>query len=221
VAIYERDLILVCSILNYGEGSKALVMAKEAGAMGETILMGKGTVKDKLLNLLGAYEVRKEILIAIAPKTVEDNLYNDLVDKLHLDKPAKGIAFSMPLKNLLRIKDGELKHDRNPKGVEGMTYEAIFAVVNKGQSVDVIEAAESAGSTGGTVIHGRGSGTKEKAKLFNIEIEPEKDIVLILSKKDKSQGIIQAIDKSLQISEPGTGIIFSLDVTRTLGLYEG
>lgn len=49
MAIYERDLILVCSILNYGEGSKALVMAKEAGAMGETILMGKGQSKISFL----------------------------------------------------------------------------------------------------------------------------------------------------------------------------
>ena len=33
-------------------------------------------------------------------------------------------------------------------------YEAIFVIVNKGAMDDVLEAAESAGSTGGTVLHG-------------------------------------------------------------------
>ena len=75
-------------------------------------------------------------------------------------------------------------------------------------------------SKGGTVIHGRGSGTEEKEKLFNIVIEPEKDIILILSKVDEVEKITNAIKKVLNISKPGAGIIFTLDVTKTLGLYE-
>lgn len=221
MGISNKELVLVCTILNYGQGSKGLTIAKKAGTVGETIFLGKGTVKDKFLNLLGAYEARKEILVTIADKTVEDVLYHDLIQKLHLDKPAKGIAFSLPLKNLLQISGEKQYSEQEPKGVSNMAYEAIFAIVDKGLSVDVIEAAESAGSTGGTVIHGRGSGTLEKAKLFNIEIEPEKDIVLILSKKTKAEEITKAIDERLQLSEPGAGIIFALDVARTLGLYEG
>lgn len=221
MGISNEELVLVCTILDYGQGSKALTMAKKAGTVGETIFLGKGTVKDKFLNLLGAYESRKEILVTIADQTVENILYQDLIQKLHLDKPAKGIAFSLPLKKLLQVNGEKQDSEKEPKGVGNMAYEAIFVIVDKGLSVDVIEAAESAGSTGGTVIHGRGSGTLEKAKLFNIEIEPEKDIVLILSKADKSEKITNAIDERLQIGEPGAGIIFVLDVTRTLGLYEG
>jgi len=83
---------------------------------------------------------------------------------------------------------------------------------------DVLEAAKSAGSTGGTVIHGRGSGVHEKAKLFNIEIEPEKEIVLILSETAKTDYIVEAIKEKLNIDKPGAGILFVLDVNRTSGL---
>lgn len=216
----DNDLVLVCCILDFGKGSKALSAAKKAGTLGETIFLGKGTVQDKLLNLLGAYEVRKEILAAIAAGAVEENLYGRLDEKFNLHKPQTGIAFSLPLRQLAIIRDKQIEFERSSKGGETMGYEAIFVIVDKGVSVEVLEAAESAGSTGGTVIHGRGSGTEEEAKLFNIKIEPEKDIVLILSKREKTEDIAGAIEKRLSISEPGAGIVFVLSASRTLGLYE-
>ena len=126
----------------------------------------------------------------------------------------------MPVKYSSAI--NQTKNISNPeeKGVNNLDYQAIFVIVDKGSMDDVLEAAESAGSTGGTVIHGRGSGTKEKETLFNIEIEPEKEIVLILSKVDKTQSIVDAINERLNLERPGAGIIFVMDVSRTVGLFE-
>lgn len=214
-------MVIVCCILDFGQGSAALAAAKNAGALGQTIFLGRGTVQDRFLKFLGAYEVRKEILVAaVASPDAEENLYGRLDEKFNLHKPQTGIAFSLPLEEL-RSLHGRVDSKESPKGVKMMAYQAIFVIVNKGMSVEVLEAAESAGSTGGTVIHGRGSGTAEKAKLFNIAIEPEKDIVLILTKRENTEEIAAAIEKRLQISEPGAGILFVLNVARTLGLYEG
>lgn len=101
-----------------------------------------------------------------------------------------------------------------------MKYEAIFTIVDKGKADEVIDAAKLAGSTGGTVIHGRGSGSHDKAKLFNIPIEPEKDIILILAQSHKTDAIVNSIRERLNIDKPGAGIIFTLDVKRTLGLFQ-
>lgn len=217
-----NKVVLVCCILDFGQGSKALQAAQNAGALGQTIILGRGTVQDRLLKFLGAYEVRKEILVAaVASRDLEENLYGRLDEKFNLHKPQTGIAFSLPLGQLAAIDGRQVEFMRGAKGGRQMLYEAIFVIVNKGLSVEVLEAAQGAGSTGGTVIHGRGSGTEEKAKLFNIAIEPEKDIVLILSKREKTEDITGAIEKRLRITEPGAGIIFVLGVSRTLGLYEG
>lgn len=174
-----------------------------------------------MLKFLGILDVRREIFISVIEEDLEDALYDEINKKLGINKPKHGIAFSIPIKTLVKIHEGEYKSQNREKGVAKVNYEAIFVIVDKGSLDTVIDAAEAAGSTGGTVIHGRGLGDHEKAKLlFNIEIEPEKDIVLILSKADKTENIVNAIKERLNIDSPGAGIIFVLDVKRTEGLYE-
>ena len=215
-----KNLVLFCCIVDCGKGSKVLKIAKKVGAVGGVVFLGKGTVRDELLKFLGILDVRREIFLSVIDEELEDALYNEMNKKLGLNKPKHGIAFSIPLKSLVKIDEREYKSKTEVKGVAKVSYEAIFVIVDKGSLDDVIDAAEAAGSTGGTVIHGRGLGNHEKARLFNIEIEPEKDIVLILSKVDKTEDIVNAVREKLNIDHPGTGIIFVLDVKRTVGLYE-
>lgn len=215
-----KNFVLFCCIIDCGKGSKVLKIAKKIGAVGGVVFLGRGTVRDELLKFLGILDVRKEIFITVIEEGLEDALYVEINKKLELDKPKHGIAFSIPLKSLVKIDEREYPSKIGVNSVAKVNYEAIFVIVDKGSLDDVIDAAEAAGSTGGTVIHGRGLGNHEKAKLFNIEIEPEKDIVLILSKADKTEDIVNSIRKRLNIDKPGAGIIFVLDVKRTLGLYE-
>ncbi len=215
----KSDLVLFCCILNYGEGSKALKLSKQLGAMGGTVFLGKGTVRTEWLNILGILDVRKEVFVTLIDKKLEPIFYDEAYVRFNLDKPHKGIAFSIPLKYCLAPNDYDCQSTPKKEDVIDVKYESIFVIVNKGLAPDVLEAAECAGSTGGTVIHGRGSGTQEKAKLFNIEIEPEKDIILILSQKQKTQDIVDSIARRLEIDKPNAGVVFVIEVTKTLGLY--
>ena len=94
----------------------------------------------------------------------------------------------------------------------------IYTVIEKGLGEDVIESAMNAGSKGGTIINGRGSGVHETCKLFSIEIEPEKEIVIIISKKDKTEGIVANIRTKLKLDEPGNGIIFVQEIDQIYGV---
>ena len=97
-------------------------------------------------------------------------------------------------------------------------YNAIYTIVEKGNADDVIEAAEKAGSRGGTVMHARGLGSEEARKVFNMLIEPEKEIVLIISEEAKTKDIVESIRKETGIEEQGKGIIFITNVAQTYGL---
>jgi len=99
-----------------------------------------------------------------------------------------------------------------------MTHSAIYTIVDKGKAEAVIEAAAKAGARGGTIINARGSGIHETERLFHMEIEPEKEIALIVAKNENLDPIIESIRKELALDEPGNGILFVQDVKRTYGL---
>lgn len=214
---------LLWCIIDFGKGSRVLGLFNELGGVGGTVFLGRGTVKNELLNILGILDIRKEIVFSIIDGKEEDVFFDKLCQEFHLDKPHKGIAFSMSLEYFVKIKNSESVANPGSAGsggVNDLQYKAIFVIVDKGSVEDVLEAAESAGSTGATVIHSRGSSSKEKETLFGIKIEPEKDIILILSKVQKATSIVEAIEQRLKINQSDAGIIFVLDVSKAIGLYE-
>ena len=71
-----------------------------------------------------------------------------------------------------------------------------------------MDAARNAGATGGTVIHERGTARPDDASFFGITIVPEKELVMILSPRDKSSHIMDAIKAEFKDAEPGSGIAF-------------
>ena len=99
-----------------------------------------------------------------------------------------------------------------------MDFKLIVSIVNKGHCGTVVDASKKAGAEGGTIITGRGSGVHEKAKLFSLTIEPEKDIILTLVPEDRAEKVLEAIVEASKLNEPGHGIAFMMDVERTTGI---
>jgi len=97
-------------------------------------------------------------------------------------------------------------------------FELIVTIVNRGFAEEVVTASKAAGAEGGTIIRGRGTGVHEKAKLFGIAIEPEKDIILTLIDKSKTETVLAAVSKAVNLNEPGKGVAFVLNVEKTIGI---
>ncbi len=97
-------------------------------------------------------------------------------------------------------------------------YELIVTIVNKNQSEIVVEASKQAGAEGGTIVFGRGTGVREQAKLFGITIEPEKELILTLIKRDLTETVLDSIIAKAGLNKPGKGIAFVLDVEKVVGI---
>ncbi len=69
-------------------------------------------------------------------------------------------------------------------------------------------------------MHGRGVGVHEQKKLFGLAIEPEKEIILTLIHKDKTNDVLKAIVDAGQLQKPGMGVGFVLDVDKVVGIVE-
>ena len=94
----------------------------------------------------------------------------------------------------------------------------IVTIVEKGNAEDVIEFAKKAGAEGGTILSGRGCGAHETSKLLGILIEPEKEVVLTLVPKTKTNDILAAIEVGMDLNKPGKGIAFVINVSHVIGL---
>ena len=210
---------LICCIVNNGQGSKVLKIAKNYGVRGGTVYMGSGTVKNKLLQFLDLDDVKKELVFMAAPRETAHEAARALTKEMAFRKKNHGIAFTIPIGNLIGSMDNEYNDDNEDRVVKDTVYSAIFTVVDRGIGTDVVDAANAAGARGATIIHARGSGIHETGMLFAMEIEPEKDMVLILAKDDVRSGILASIREKLHIDEPGKGIIFTLGVSEAYGLY--
>lgn len=97
-------------------------------------------------------------------------------------------------------------------------YEVIFCIVNAGYSEEVMDASRELGCRGGTVIRARGTANPESEKLFNIPIQPEKEIVMMVVKSSIKNEILHALYKAVGLNTPGQGIAFSMPVDEVVGL---
>ncbi len=97
-------------------------------------------------------------------------------------------------------------------------YEMILCIVNAGFSDMVMDAARAEGVGGGTVIHARGTANKEAERIFQITIQPDKDVVMMLVEASIKDRVLHAIYKKAGLDTNGQGIAFSMPVSGTAGL---
>lgn len=97
-------------------------------------------------------------------------------------------------------------------------HKLVVAIIKRGWAERVLVEAKQAGARGGTVICARGIGVHETKKLMGLMIEPEKEIILILTPKDKAEQILQSVVDSCKMEEAGTGIGFVLNVDAVVGV---
>lgn len=101
------------------------------------------------------------------------------------------------------------------------SYELIITIVNKGFTSVVMDAARKVGARGGTILNAKGSGTHEAEKMFGLVIRPEKELVLILARREDRNDIMQSIIKDAGLNSLGMGICFSLPVDEVMGVALG
>lgn len=97
-------------------------------------------------------------------------------------------------------------------------FELVVVFVNQGFSDVVMDAAREAGARGGTIVHARGTGTKDMEKRFGIIITPNKEMIMILVSNDIKEAVMNAIYKVAGLANDGQGIVFSLPVSDVAGL---
>ncbi|GAA0493526.1 P-II family nitrogen regulator [Salinibacillus aidingensis] len=229
MAILNKGQKVIVTIVKKDRAKRIVQAAKNAGAQGGTTLLGNGIKMNEKRRVLGIpVERERAIILTLVPDDIYESVLTAITESVNLNQPKQGIGFVIDTKNVAGVChmlgfEAE-KGASEEEGVRDMSedqkvlYDLIVTIVNKGDSDEVVEASKSAGAEGGTIINGRGTGIHEKAKLFNILIEPEKEVVLTLISRDKTQDVLEAIEVEGKLNQPGKGIAFVMEVERTVGI---
>ncbi|OQB20495.1 MAG: hypothetical protein BWY11_02335 [Firmicutes bacterium ADurb.Bin182] len=84
-------------------------------------------------------------------------------------------------------------------------HDCILAVIDRGFAEKVVDIARQAGAGGATIIHGRGVDENQKVKLpiLQIELQPEKEIVLLITGAHVSACVADSLLRDAQLAENG------------------
>jgi nitrogen regulatory protein PII len=217
----EHPFLIMTLILSEHQCQKFVRIAKEKDIRGGIVVLGKGTVKSATLNLLGIKSQKKEVLNILLEKEKANEVLDFFTKELQLHEPGHGIAYTTPViisGQIINNKQGTWNTMQSMEG-ESM-FKKLTVVVNRGMAEDVMDIARKSGIKGGTIMHGRGTGSEFTAKLFGMEIEPEKELVMILMPSDLIDKVVNDLFRELQLDIPGNGILFVESIVEVRGLFD-
>ena len=195
-------------------------------------IRGQGTASSEILDLLGIGSSEKAVITCLEQEVGVEVLMKEVRSRLKPYGAGMGIAFTVPLSAindpvLLIFKQSIFKNEKiaagGPRGKganmnEKFTNDLIVAIVNHGYSDELMNTARAAGAVGGTLIHARGQAHEGAVKFFGVSVQDEKEMILILTAREKKVPIMQAICESHGLNSQAQGIVFSMPVDNVMGL---
>ncbi len=191
-------------------------------------LHASGTATSDIMDTLGLGSTDKSILLCALPQSAVEKIMRRLSRELRIGTVNSGIAFTLPLTgtNMLMLRMLEQIEDTLEQAgdrKEGTImsepkYALIAAVVNRGFSTEVMDAARAAGASGGSVLHTRQIAGEEASSKFGLSLQEEKDIILIVSHNQGKAAIMKQIGEKCGARSPAKGIVFSLPIDDAIGL---
>lgn len=226
-SVEENKLALLVTIIDRGGGKKLIKLYNSLQLKYHYVCLGEGTANSELLDLLGLGDPAKDVIFTLMPESLLGVVHKELKNKKKLRNPGRGVAFPIPLgsisRNFAMLVNSSIDEKtltENQKDVRKMTAERelILAIVNRGFTDAVMDAAKEAGATGGTVIHARSAGHEELGKFIGVTLHPEKEIIAIVAKNEMKTGIMQAINNAAGLQTEARGVVLSLPVGDFIGI---
>lgn len=193
------------------------------------ITKAEGTASSEILDMFGLGRSDKAMALCVVPQPVAEKLLTQITDILRLKKKGTGIAFTIPISGIaasfIKVLNEETQErvidymKKMENEVENMKCEIsstlIMSVIDQGYSDDLIEAAKSAGASGGTLLHARHLGDSDHLNFLGLPVQEEREIVFILTDRDHKKEIMKAINQKCGPKSDAHGITVALPVDAT------
>ena len=209
------------SVVNPGAMDRVCEIAAALDLPQTVTLLGHGTAVQSMLDLLGIESTEKRVIMTVANPEKTRKCIKEMRRQVYIGIPGHGIIMAVPIKSvgggktLAYLNNGEQQPARYTPELSNR-YELIVIVANEGRTDQVMNAARAAGATGGTVLHGKGTGSQNK-KFYNVSIAAEKEVILMVAQNDRKAAIMQSVLHHAGPDSEAGAILFSLPVSEVAG----
>ena len=218
------NLFLMTTIVDRKVVKKYSELYKENEQHVMFVTLGSGTAANEILDYLGLENTEKAVIFSIQEESAWEKTKKQLQQKLKIDAPGGGIAFTIPLssvggkKTLQFLLEGQDYQKEEESTLKDTVHELIVVIADQGNIELIMDAARGAGAYGGTVIHAKGTGMEQAEKFMGVSLAAEKEMIFIVTKKEQKNEIMKAIMEKAGLDSRAKSIVFSLPVTDTAGL---
>ena len=94
---------------------------------------------------------------------------------------------------------------------------SITCVVESGMAPEVARAALISGAEGATIYFGVGTAVRQKIGIKGKSINPDKEIIIVVTEEDKVDKIFNAMVEKGKLGEPAKGFAFIQSVDKAIG----
>ena len=212
--------VLMITITDRSRGEEFANWYQKQGIPLVMTTLGNGTATTEILNLLGLEATEKAVLFCVAARS--PRLVRRAANALWLDVPGRGVLMTVPISSMgVAAKEYLLQGQEAEEIMESkQTHELVVAIAKQGHTDQVMNAARSAGATGGTVVHAKGAGTDLAKKFFGVSIATERELVFILVKAENRKDIMKAIIAQAGVKTEAEAMVFSMPVSDIAGLRQ-
>lgn len=223
----KEDYRLLLLIATPKLADKATELFKENGLPVQYRFSAEGTASSDIMDMLGLGSIDKAMLLCAVPRKFGHAMLRQCHSRLRLDAAGSGIAFTLPLTGVSKMLFQMMNYTAEQRALgekEGNTmteetYTLIAAIVDRGFSNEVMDAARAGGAGGGTVVHSRSVGSGGITSAFReLRVQEEKEIVLILAEQEKKVEIMRRISESCGMHSEAKGVVLSLPIDEVMGL---
>ena len=218
-------LYAVLTVLDRNKGDTYVNICDSLELPMTVSMLGRGTAKNEILEMYGLSETEKSIFLTTATWDRAEKLIKSAKRRLMVDIPGNGIMVTLPVKSVGGGKTlAYISNNAKPDGElpdMNFEHELLIVILNQSYMYDVMEAARSAGATGGTVLHAKGTGTTNAKQFLGVSLATEKEVILITVKAEDKANVMKSIAELAGPQTPAGAISFSLPVSDVAGLRSG
>ncbi len=216
-----NDLSLVIVSDFKGSANEILRRSRRKGSLFGVLVRARSSIRSGRRRWLKNLSLSPEMenLYLLAPTSNTEDILQEAIVAAGLNHGAIGAAMAVPIRQLYGTEfhlaptneNGQLTENPDKVTLQ-KDLRLITCVCQRGKAEMIATAAVNEGSTAPIIHFGEGKGVRDRMGLLKIAINPEKEIIQVVTDSLECDRIFDAMVETGKLYAPGMGFIYTTEI---------